>query len=286
MPELRHLRAFVAVAEELNFTRAAARLHMAQQAVSKSVRQLEGELGVALLERTTREVATTPAGAALLVSARRALAAADAAFAEAREVGGGLRGRITLGVSPAVGAVVARRAVDALRGEGADPAVSVREVRPGEVARLLQDREVDVVLARTIRPAAGVDSVPLAPTPAVLVLPATHRLAGGDPVSPAQLHGERLLTWSPPGTPYTDMLVAELARAGAAVTPVESRVTGTGDPGEVARGDCVAVMPEGQVATEGVRIVPLAGSFGLPLVLAWASHGPSAAARRLQEGLS
>ena len=62
MPELRQLRAFVAVAEELNFTRAAERLHLGQQAVSKSVGQLERELGVALLERTTREVRLTPAG--------------------------------------------------------------------------------------------------------------------------------------------------------------------------------------------------------------------------------
>jgi DNA-binding transcriptional LysR family regulator len=66
MPELRQLRAFVAVAQELNFTRAAERLHLGQQAVSKSVRQLERELGVTLLERTTREVRLTPAGAALL----------------------------------------------------------------------------------------------------------------------------------------------------------------------------------------------------------------------------
>ena len=63
MPELRQLRAFVAVAQELNFTRAAERLHLGQQAVSKSVRQLERELGVTLLERTTREVRLTAAGA-------------------------------------------------------------------------------------------------------------------------------------------------------------------------------------------------------------------------------
>lgn len=62
MPELRQPRTFVAVAEERNFTRAAERLHLAQQAVSKSVRQLERELGVELLERTTREVRLTPPG--------------------------------------------------------------------------------------------------------------------------------------------------------------------------------------------------------------------------------
>src|SRR5512145_2714275 len=101
MPDLRQLRTFVAVAEELNFTRAAERLHLAQQAVSKSVRQLEGQLGVELLERTTREVHLTEAGAALLESGREALAAADAAFSRARDVGLGLSGTVRVGLTPA-----------------------------------------------------------------------------------------------------------------------------------------------------------------------------------------
>src|SRR5918997_2063160 len=90
VPELRRLRAFVAVAEELNFTRAAERLHLGQQAVSKSVGQLERELGVELLERTTREVRLTSAGTALLAAGRDALVAADTAFERARAVGRGL----------------------------------------------------------------------------------------------------------------------------------------------------------------------------------------------------
>src|SRR5215218_3008351 len=101
MPELRQLRAFVAVAEELNFTRAAERLHLRQQAVSKSVQQLERELAVELLERTTREVSLTPAGAKLLAAGRDALAATDAAFERARTIGRGLAGTVRVGVSPA-----------------------------------------------------------------------------------------------------------------------------------------------------------------------------------------
>src|SRR3982751_5593764 len=103
MPDLRQLRTFVAVAEERNFTRAAERLHLAQQAVSKTVAQLEAELGVELLERTRREVRVTAAAEGLLNRGREALAAADAAFAEARDVGRGLSGTLRLGVTPAVG---------------------------------------------------------------------------------------------------------------------------------------------------------------------------------------
>src|ERR687893_1640801 len=89
VPELRQLRAFVAVAEELNFTRAAERLHLGQAGVSRAVATLERELGVTLLERTSHTVRLTPAGEELLRSGREVLAAADAAFARARAVGTG-----------------------------------------------------------------------------------------------------------------------------------------------------------------------------------------------------
>src|ERR1035438_5252886 len=80
MPELRDLRAFVAVAEQLSFTRAADVLHLRQQTVSRIVRDLERELGVELLERTTRAVRVTAAGLTLLEEGRRALRQADVAF--------------------------------------------------------------------------------------------------------------------------------------------------------------------------------------------------------------
>src|SRR5918911_4249309 len=99
MPDLRQLRAFLTVAEQLSFTRAAELLHLTQQTVSKTVQDLERELGVELLERTTREVRLTAAGAALLEAGPAALTAVEGAFARAREVGAGLSGTITVGVT-------------------------------------------------------------------------------------------------------------------------------------------------------------------------------------------
>ena len=87
--ELRHLRYFVAVAEELHFRRAAERLHVAQPAVSEQIRKLEAELGVTMLDRTQRSVALTVSGAVLLEEARRVLRQADVAA----RVGGPLRSR-------------------------------------------------------------------------------------------------------------------------------------------------------------------------------------------------
>jgi DNA-binding transcriptional LysR family regulator len=286
MPELRQLRAFVAVAEELNFTRAAERLHLGQQAVSKTVGRLERELGVALLERTTREVRLTPAGAALLDSGRLALAAADAAFEDARAVGRGLSGRVRVGVTPAIGAVTRDEVARVLRDGTSDVSVAFHEVRPGELGDVLRSRAVDLVLARTDPGTPGIDGAALRSSPAELLVPAGHRLAWGGAARLADLDGERLLTWSPPGTPYTDMLVGRLRAAGAGVELVESRVTGGGDPPDLAASGAVALVPAGWPAGTGNVRVPLTGGVSLPLLVLWPTGLPSPAVRRLRAGMA
>lgn len=103
--ELRELRYFLAVAEELNFTRAAERLHLAQQALSASIRNLEADLGVALFTRSTRHVALTAAGEALVAGARHVLESAAEAIDEVTRVGVGQAGRLIIGFSTAAGSV-------------------------------------------------------------------------------------------------------------------------------------------------------------------------------------
>jgi len=103
--ELRELRYFLAVAEELNFTRAAERLHLAQQALSAAIRRLEEQIGVQLFTRSTRHVALTAAGEALVVSARHVLESAAEAVDEVARVGDGRSGRLIIGFSTAAGAV-------------------------------------------------------------------------------------------------------------------------------------------------------------------------------------
>jgi DNA-binding transcriptional LysR family regulator len=286
MPDLRHLRLFLAVAEERNFTRAAERVHMAQQAVSKAVAQLERELGVELLERTTREVRLTPAGAALLAAGPDAVAGVERAFAAAVEVGRGLAGTVRLGATPALGLGVLDAATEALRGGAPDLAVAFLEVRPRDIERVLRDRTVDVVLARTVAVGPEVETAALRPTPAVVALPEGHRLAGRETVRLAELDGERLLVWSPPGTPYTDILLARVRAGGARVEPVESRVTGTHGLADLDEHGAVALVPEGWPPRPGVALAALEDDVTLPLLVLWATGAPPAAVARLRAAMS
>jgi DNA-binding transcriptional LysR family regulator len=280
VPDLRQLRAFAAVARRRNFTRAASDLHLAQQAVSKSVAQLERELGVALLERTSREVRPTAAGEALLADAGPILEAADAAFERARAHGRGVSGTITVGATPALGSALLRDIARRLREDAPDLSVSFREVRPQETAAMLGERRADVVLARTARRAPGVEVVDLAPTAAALAVPEHHRLASSQAVDLSALDGERLMTWSPPGTPFTDLLLRLCSDAGAQVTPVETAVTGSVELVELAQLDAVAIVPEGSPPTPGAAYVGLPG-VTLPLVGVRPAGAPAPAVARL-----
>jgi DNA-binding transcriptional LysR family regulator len=103
--ELRQLRYLVALAEELNFTRAAASEHIAQPALSQQIRRLEGEVGLALVERTTRHVALTEAGRLLVVRARRILAELDSMETELQGLRGMDTGHVTIGAMHTMGPV-------------------------------------------------------------------------------------------------------------------------------------------------------------------------------------
>jgi DNA-binding transcriptional LysR family regulator len=283
---LRQLRTFIAVAEKLSFTRAAAALHVQQQTVSKTVMQLERELGVELLERTTHEVRLTPAGAALLESGSEALSSAEAAFQRAQQVGLGTIGRVRVGVTPAIGPRDREEVAHALRTGGDMVSVSLHDARPGDLKRMLMARELDLGLIR----ATGADDpdlhrARLRPTPMVLCLPEGHPLADRSSVGLAEIDGERLLVPSASGTPYTDLLLNCLTEAGASVQVVEGRVTGGSVIlTELAEARAVALMSVGTALPPGVRTVSLEGAF-LPLLVVWRAGLPPAAVPRLRAEL-
>jgi hypothetical protein len=167
-----------------------------------------------------------------------------------------------------------------------DLRVSSIEVRPGDTTRLLREREVDLVLARTGVDAPELDSAALRPTPAILSVPEGHRLAAVDSVAMADLDGERLLVWSDPGTPFTDMLLARVQAGGARVEPVKAHVTGGLGMTELADSGAVALLPAGTPPSVGVVQVPVADGVTLPLVVLWAAGSLPPAVERIRAGMS
>ncbi|CAA9470098.1 MAG: hypothetical protein AVDCRST_MAG30-38 [uncultured Solirubrobacteraceae bacterium] len=163
--------------------------------------------------------------------------------------------------------------------------MSFREVRPAEVAQHLRDLAVDLVLARTTTAGPEVESAALRPSPVELFVPFGHRLAGEPEVALADLDGERLLTWSAPGTPYTDLLVDRLRAAGASVELVEARVTGGGDLPDLEETGAVAVVPEGSPRNGRNARVAIADDVSLPLLVLWPAGLPSPAVERLRAGM-
>ena len=178
MPELRHLRYFVAVADELNFSRAAQRLHMAQPPLSAAIRQLERELGVELFTRTSREVRLTEAGRAFLDGAQRTLAEAERAAHEARRAGAGELGRVRIGYAWSVRFETLPAIGRELRAHHPGIDLLTQEIWNSRMPDALADGTIDVAIALCPEVASGVESEPIRSEPLVALLPASHRLAG------------------------------------------------------------------------------------------------------------
>ncbi len=212
-PDLRQLRYFVAVAEELNFTRAAERLHIAQPPLSAAIRQLEGQLGVALLERTTREVKLTAAGRVLLERSRRLLADADEAFAAVRAVEKAPVGRLAIGVAPTARFGLAPELFAACASQAPGIMLYPREDTTGVLMRELRAGRLDLVLGFCAPRDDALDRTRLRDEPAVLHVADDHPLASRSSVALAELCEETFIVAGGPESPGYTATVVELCRA-------------------------------------------------------------------------
>jgi DNA-binding transcriptional LysR family regulator len=194
--ELRHLRAFVAVAEELHFGRAAERLHIAQPPLSQQIRRLELELGAPLLHRTTRRVELAPAGQVLLERARQILAAVDGAAEDARRASRGEFGSLTIGFTGSATYALLPALATALRRRLPGVALDLRGemLTPAQVSGLLDGRLDLAVLRPPVRQAELALEV-IRRESLVAVLPNSHRLARAEALHLADLAEEPFVTY-------------------------------------------------------------------------------------------
>lgn len=267
--ELRHLRYFVAVAEELNFTRAAQRLHLGQPPLSMQIRDLEQEIGTALFERTKRRVALTEAGRRFLAHAREILARTQQATEEAQRAGRGEIGRLRVGFTSSLPYTsTLADVVSTYRRDYPDVELVLREMFSVEQFTAISRGDIDVgfVRFRGLEVPAGVATREIGGDPLRIVVNATHPLADREIVSLVELRDEGFIAY-PPGTGTgLPAICRDLCRnAGFEPRVVQVAREATTQIALVASGLGVALLPAPLecVRLPRVRYLPLsdAGAF-------------------------
>ena len=210
--DLRHLRYFVVVAEELHFTRAADILDMSQPPLSQRIMQLERELGVKLFERTRRSVELTAAGARFLPCARGVLEQLDRGVEALKQLARGESGRMTIGWEPLIELGLEPTVIEALRGGHPQMHVEVKTFAAADLLRALRDRRVDAALSTASETDPDLTLQPLESLPLVALVPRGHRLANRPAISPADLAKEQRVRLAPHVAPGLAKCVSDIWR--------------------------------------------------------------------------
>ena len=278
-PELRLLRYFVAVGEELHFGRAAARLQIAQPSLSRAIRDLERQLGTELFTRTKRSVRLTDAGRALLEDAPRALAEMEHVFERARRVGGGEIGEVRLGFLPSAAIELVPAVVRAYRETHPGVRLQLLELLDEPQLEALRDRRLDVALLRAEPTTSELACAPLLNEHLSLGVAHDHRLASRKRIRFSDLRDETLIMWPRHLARETFDQIIEACRT-AGFSPRVAQEAGSPHTiiGLVAAGMGVAVASGAYERHSGpeVAFIPIVDS-DVTLHIAWRAHDPSPA---------
>lgn len=271
--ELRHLKAFVIVAEELNFRRAAARLHMSQPPLSQQIKRLEAEVGVRLLQRTTRQVALTAAGEAFLHEARKTLKSAREAPRVARQAAAGQIGELRLGFSGPTSYEVLLLIVRKFRERY--PQVRFDIISPlfgGELVEKLNRQEVDAGLLRLPISATGLQLRELMSHPLAAVLPAEHELADREQIHLSELSEERFVCYpTDRGSVVNQVVLAACLQHGFSPNFAQEAPDTHTIMSLVGAGAGIGLVPlsAGHLEVPGVVVAQVFDAPQVPLGLAW-----------------
>jgi DNA-binding transcriptional LysR family regulator len=271
--DLRQLRYLVALAEERHFTRAAAREHVAQPALSQQIRRLEDQVGLPLVERTTRQVTITDAGELLVARARRIFAELDAAEAELLGLKGMESGRVTVGTMHTMGPIDVSLVLAIFHQRHPGVELTVREQSSEELAEMLRADELDLAfLSVTERiESHGLGLQQLVSEELVVLLPPGHGLGGRTKLRIADLAGEEFISFRE-GARLRELLFSAARTAG-----FEPRVRlESNESGRirrlVSRGMGVAILPRSDAIAPGAEVLVTAlvdPPLARDITLAW-----------------
>jgi DNA-binding transcriptional LysR family regulator len=259
--DLRQLRYFVAVAEAGSLTRAAARLHIAQQSLSEQIRGLEGELGAPVFERSSRGMRLTDVGAVLLREARPVLAQAERAVEAARRAARGEGVLLRVGCLASVANYVLPPVLRTFRARHPDVTLHVEDVSIADLVEGLRAGALDAGLGRPPL-IDDLETETVLREPVAAVLPADHRLAGRSSLSLSELADEPwVLTPRKSWPPWHRQYDEDFARAGFRPRVVQRAATVQGLLALVAAGVGVTrlTLSARTLRDTGVAFVPLRG---------------------------
>jgi LysR family transcriptional activator of glutamate synthase operon len=283
--DFRQLRYLVALADEGNFTRAAAREHIAQPALSQQIRKLEQELGVGLVERTTRKVALTRAGRLLVARARSMLAELEATHAEIEALRGAFTGRVSVGAMHTMGPIDVSLVLATFHRRHPGVELTVREQSSEELAELVRIDQLDLAfLSVTERVEShGLGLAQLVSEELVAIVGTDHRLAGRQRIGLEELAEDEFVSYRE-GSRLRELLLSAAEDAG-----FEPKILLESNESQrvrrlVARGMGVAILPRSDCVDPGadVAMLTLTGpALTRDITLAWREgrrRSPAAAA--------
>jgi DNA-binding transcriptional LysR family regulator len=260
--ELRHLRYFVIVAEEQNVSRAARRLHVSQPPLSRQIRDLEEELGLALFQRTAKSVTLTEAGKCFLSEARAVLLRAEAAVQKVRTMVKGDRGELRIGYAPSLTTEMLPTALRRFEQESPGSKVSLHDLSSEECLQKLTVGKLDLALTVPPQRSAmrGLHFEKLSSHPIACALPSSHRLARRRSLRLTELQSEKFLVYARQDYPEYHEVLDKVFRT-ASFTPraMEEYDGVTGLISALVAGRGVAMVPTSikRLAGTCLKLIPL-----------------------------
>jgi DNA-binding transcriptional LysR family regulator len=284
--QTRRLRYFVAVAEELHFSRAAARLHIAQQALSKQIRELEETLDAQLLERSTRNVKLTPAGAAFLEAARATLAALDDGVEAARRLARGEAGTLRLGYVVGGALELTRPILEEFASRHPGVELELREYGDEDRTAGLASGAADIAFVRPPISAPGIALETLFVEPLLAALPRGHALAQRHAVSVHELVREPMAMRETDDPAAQAFWTLDVYRAPDVTARIVAAHSVTEELSIVAAGLACAITSAASARYTphpSVRYVPIDDGPGAEVSIAWREDAGNARVERFLE---